>query len=235
MTVMADQRPPSSNEAVVKALGASAVFGVLSVETRHSVVAAGSPLTLGPGEILCQAGDAGDALYVLVEGEIEVLAQSEGGRHARLAALGPSAVAGEMAVLDGGARSADMVATRRSLLWRIPRAALLDALASEPRAAVALIAEMSRRLRASNALVESANFLDLGGRLAKILLEESNARGVTALTQTELARRISASREKVNRKLHAWADNRWIDLTPGGVHVLDSAALHGLIAALRRR
>jgi CRP-like cAMP-binding protein len=76
-------------------------------------------------------------------------------------------VAGEFAALDGGARSADMAATRRSRLWRIPRSALLDTLEAEPRAAVALLVELTGRLRRTNAALEDRATLDLGGRLAR--------------------------------------------------------------------
>jgi CRP/FNR family cyclic AMP-dependent transcriptional regulator len=199
------------------------------------MVLAGVAVTRDAGETLCQAGDKGDAFYVVLEGEIEVLSRSEGGRQVRLAALRPGALAGEMAALDGGARSADMVASRRSLLWRIPRAALLGALSLEPKAALTVVAELSRRLRAANELIETSAFLDLGGRLAKLLLSEVAPHRFVALTQTEIARRIGASREKVNRKLHEWARLGWIEITPQGVRLLQPDALSGLIEANRRR
>jgi CRP-like cAMP-binding protein len=230
-----DQEAPARAAAVARALGSGASLGPLSETARQRLATAGSPVSREVGELLCQAGDAGDAFYVVVEGEIEVLSRSEGGRQVRLAALGPGALAGEMAALDGGSRSADMVATRRSLLWRIPRTALIDALTSEPEAAVALIAELSRRLRTANVLVESAAFLDLGARLAKLLLEEGGARGVVALNQTEIARRINASREKVNRKLHAWTQAGWVEIAPQGVRLLQPDRLRDLIETTRRR
>src|SRR5579871_945466 len=99
----------SAADGVAAALGEGAVFRVLSAEVRVRMAAAGSSLELAPGAFLCQAGDAGDALFVVLEGEIEVLNRTEGGRQVRLASLGRWALAGEMATLDGGARSADMV------------------------------------------------------------------------------------------------------------------------------
>jgi CRP-like cAMP-binding protein len=100
---------------------------------------------------------------------------------------------------------------------------------------LALIAELSRRLRATNDLIESSAFLDLGGRLAKLLLAAAGPSGVVALTQTEIARRIGASREKVNRKLHAWSHDGWVALTPQGVRLLQTDSLHALIESLRQR
>jgi CRP-like cAMP-binding protein len=90
---------------------------------------------------------------------------NEAGRDVRLAALRPVAIIGEMAVLDGGARSADVAAVRRSRLLRISRDQALAALESEPKALLRLLAEMCRRLRAADAALEDAHLLDLGGRL----------------------------------------------------------------------
>ena len=225
----------SAAEVTAAALGESVVFSLLSNSARSRMAAAGSPLALESGEILCQADDAGDALYVVLEGEIEVSTRTEGGRQVRLASLGRGALAGEMAALDGGLRSADMVAARRSRLWRIPRTALLEALCAEPSAAVALVAELSQRLRAANAALEASSLLDLGARIARLVLQEANARAVVALTQTEIARRLGASREKVNRKLHAWATEGWVEITPAGVRLLATDSLGALVERSRRR
>jgi CRP/FNR family cyclic AMP-dependent transcriptional regulator len=235
---MVQSRPPATSEvsrvdAIARVLAESAWLGTLSPGVRREMVAAGTSVMREAGEMLCQAGDSGDAFYVVLQGEVEVLTRSRDGRHVRLAALRAGSLAGEMAAFDGGARSADMVAARRSHLWRVPRVALMDALAAEPQAALAVIGELSRRLRAANALIEGAAFLDLGGRLAKMLLQEAGANQVVALTQTEIARRISASREKVNRKLHGWAREGWVELSPRGVRLSRPEALRSLIDAPR--
>jgi CRP/FNR family cyclic AMP-dependent transcriptional regulator len=224
-----------SPDAVTAALGASGVLHLLSERARARLAAAGSLLALEPGGYLCQAGDPGDAVYVVIAGEIEVLNRTEGGKTVRLFAHGPGALVGEMAALDGGKRSADMAATRRCRLWRIPRQALIDAFEAEPKAAVALVAELSGRLRAANAALEASAVLDLGGRLARLLIQAKGARGLIPLTQTELARRLGASREKVNRKLHAWAADGWVELTPSGVRLVETDALAALIERARRR
>ncbi|HEX3700977.1 MAG TPA: Crp/Fnr family transcriptional regulator [Phenylobacterium sp.] len=221
--------PASSIDQVLTALRASEVLGRLSAEGAAALARAGSALDLPAGRLLCQAGDPGDAVYVVLDGEIEVRTASRGGREVRFVALGKGALVGEMAVLDGGPRSADMAATRRSRLWRIPRAALLERLEAEPAAAVSLLVELVGRLRRTNAALEAQTTLDLGGRLARLLLAEQNARGLVPLSQTELARRIGASREKVNRKLKEWSAEGQVDVTTAGIRVLapDRLAAHG--------
>ena len=103
------------------------------------------------------------------------------GRDVWLARLGIGALVGEMGVLDGGPRSADVSA--------VPRTELLD----------------------------------LGARLARLLLESQGA--TVALSQGEMARLIGASRERVNRKLGVWRTEGCIEVGPYGVKVLNRAAL----------
>jgi CRP-like cAMP-binding protein len=213
------------------ALAASPVLGLLSDGARERLAAGGSLLALEPGALICQQGDPGDAVFVVLEGEVEIRTSSLEGVQVRFASFGPGAVIGEMAALDGGVRSTDMVAARRSRLWRIPRALLTQALTAEPKAAVALVSELAARLRLANAALEAMRTLDLGGRLARLLLETIGARDLAPLTQTELARRLGASREKVNRKLNAWARQDWVELSSAGVRVLEREALAELIGA----
>ena len=209
---------------VLAALRESLVLHILPHPALKQLASAGTSLSVAKGGMLCQAGDVGDAVYVVLQGEIEILLRSADGRELRVAALGPGSLAGEMAALDGGPRSADMQATRACTLWRIPRSALLETLEAEPKMAIALLGELSRRLRSVNDALDASARLDLGARLARLLVKEGGSRGLVPLTQTEMARRLGASREKVNRKLHLWAAEHWVELTPAGVRVLPDLA-----------
>ncbi len=220
----------SDLKSVEAALAKAELMAALSDAARARLARAGAAVSVEPGKLLFARGDKGDALYVLLEGEVEVRISNEAGRDVRIAALKPHALIGEMAVLDGGKRSADIAAIRRSRFLRISRDQALAALESEPKALLKLIAEMSRRLRAADAALEDARLLDLGGRLAQRLLDEAGDGASITLTQTELARRIGASREKVNRKLHEWADEGWIALGRSGIKIVDRDELTALIA-----
>jgi CRP-like cAMP-binding protein len=217
------------SDPVLASLARSPVLAHFSAEGLERLAVSGAWLALEPGEMLFQAGDPGDAVYVVVDGEVEVRNSTPDGREVRLVALGPGALVGEMAALDGGPRSADVAATRRSRLWRITRAAMLAALEAEPKAAVALVVELSARLRVADGAISDKTVLDLAGRLARLLLAETGAHGLVALTQTEIGRRLGFSREKVNRKLHEWGREGWVDLAPAGIRVLSPERLESLI------
>ncbi len=219
-TERAERRAAGTAIARAKVMKSSSVFACLSDAGLQKLERAGSSLCLEVGAVLCHAGDAADAAFIILTGEIEVRIGTADGRETRLSALGAGALIGEMAVLDGAPRAADLVASRRTELWRIPRQALLGALTAEPEAALALIAALSQRLRLSNRAFENSRQLDLGGRLALMLLSEQNAKSVVQLTQTELARRLGHSREKVNRKLQEWAKAGWIEIGGGGASII---------------
>lgn len=217
-------------QGVEAALAKAELLAALSEAGRARLARAGVPVTVEPGALLFARGDKGDALYVLLEGEVEVRISNAAGRDVRIASLKPHALIGEMAVLDGGQRSADIAAIRRSRVLRISRDQAIAALESEPKALLQLLAEMSRRLRAADSALEDSQLLDLGGRLAQRLLEEAGDGTSITLTQTELARRIGASREKVNRKLHEWVDEGWIALSRSGIKLTARKQLEALIA-----
>jgi CRP/FNR family transcriptional regulator, cyclic AMP receptor protein len=217
-------------QSVEAALAKAELLAALSDAGRTRLAKAGVPVTVEPGALLFSRGDKGDALYVLLEGEVEVRTSNAAGRDVRIAALKPHALIGEMAVLDGGARSADIAAIRRSRVLRISRDQAIAALESEPKALLRLLAEMSLHLRAANAALEDAQLLDLGGRLGQRLLDEAGDGTSITLTQTELARRIGASREKVNRKLHEWCDEGWISISRSGIKLTNRKELEALIA-----
>jgi len=220
-------------QSVETALAKAELMAALSDATRARLAKQGQPCTVEPGKLLFAKGDKGDALYVLLEGEVEVRTSTEAGKDVRIASLKPHALIGEMAVLDGGTRSADIAAIRKSRFLRIHRDQAIAALESEPKALLKLIAELSRRLRHADAALEDAHTLDLGGRLAQRLLEEAGDSPSITLTQTELARRIGASREKVNRKLHEWADEGWISMGRAGIRLVARDKLKALIQESR--
>lgn len=227
---MADKQDIQYVEA---ALAKAELMAALSQATRTRLARQGAACTVEPGKLLFAKGDAGDALYVLLEGEVEVRVSTQAGKDVRIAALKPPALIGEMAVLDGGVRSADVAAIRRSRLLRISRDQAIAALESEPKALLKLIAELSRRLRHADAALEDAHTLDLGGRLALRLLDEAGDGAMVTLTQTELARRIGAAREKVNRKLHDWVARGWVSVGRAGIKILAREKLKALIHEAR--
>ena len=208
-------------------LARNAVFSVLSPGRRKLLADSGSAVQISRGDVLFRRGDPSDAAFAIIVGEVEVTVDGLDGRSVFLARLGTGTVTGEMGILDGSPRSADAIATRKTELWRIDRKTITDALMAEPGAALALLAVLARRIRDTDALVERTSSMDLGKRLARLLLDEST-HGRIIYNQSDMAHLIGASREAVNRKLARWRKAKWIELNHTGLHVLDRPALLAL-------
>jgi CRP-like cAMP-binding protein len=98
----------------------------------------------GPRETIVRAGDPGNAFYVILAGGVRV--DRPNGTSVVLTA-GESF--GEMALLDGAPRSADITATGEVTLMVIGRAAFAKLLRSEPQMAAVLLRTLASRLRAA--------------------------------------------------------------------------------------
>ena len=205
-------------------LARNGVFAVLSPPRRRILAESGRPVQLSKGTRLFGRGDPADAAYAIISGELEVTIEGPDQRSVFLARLAAGTVVGEMGVLDGVARSTDVIATRKTELWRIERKLVIAALTEEPGSALALLAVLARRLRDTDALVDRNASMDLGKRLARLLLEES-AHGKIIYNQSDLAHLVGATREAVNRKLARWRKSNWVELNHTGLHVLDRPAL----------
>lgn len=142
------------------------LFGALSdavLEQLAATLAVSSPEA---GQVLFREGDEARDMYVVLEGEMEVLKTSKHGVDARVALLGPRDWFGEMSILDVQRRSATVRAVVPARLLRIT-AADLDALYRRDIKSYALVIlnlarELSRRLRVADGLVSEmvADILD---------------------------------------------------------------------------
>ncbi len=98
------------------------------------------------GEVICREGESGLGLFIVTEGETEV---EVGGRKRRQ--LGPGAFFGEIALLDGGPRSATVTATSPVRILMVPAWSFNAALKSQPELAIKMLKEVCRRVRANDA------------------------------------------------------------------------------------
>ncbi len=145
------------------ALKAAVICRTLSPLELDAIAAIAEPLTVPAGKDLFREGDAGDGLYLVISGEIDVLKRSAGGERS-LARLGAGGVLGEMSLLTEEARSATGRALVETSALRLPAARFRTLLREGSPAALKLVGGiaqlLARRVAAMNAklveLVESA-------------------------------------------------------------------------------
>ena len=171
------------------------------------------------GEVIFLEGDEGTALCLIAEGRIRIQLTGTDGREVVINVYGPGEIFGELALLDGEPRSADAIAQEASRVFWLQRDDFVAFLDSHPRAAMTMLASLSRRLRHTTRVVQDATFRDVPARLARVLLDlaarngqavEPGIRIESRLTQGELAAMVGASRETVNRALRGFEQRGWI-------------------------
>src|SRR5688572_25760132 len=162
--------------------------------------------------IIVTEGDESDSLYFILGGRVKVYLADEHGKELILAIKGPGQYFGEM-VLDEQPRSASVMTIEPAQFAILSRGDFRAFLVTHAGVALQLIQNLIRMARGLNQNVRSLAMLDVYGRVARILLELAVERDgklqiPDKLTQKDIAARVGASREMINRILR--------DLTAGG-------------------
>lgn len=187
------------------------------------------------GTVLFRKGDEGSNIYAVLSGMVRITTGSTGGKDAIFGLVLPGEIFGEIAVLDGGARSADAVAVGPCELIIINRRDFIPLLYEFPALGVRFIELLCGRLRHSSEQVEDIVFLDLPLRLAKVILYLHNripptkAQKTIRITQRELSQMIGASRESTNKQLRSWEHAKILTMSRGTLVLLAPSALGRLI------
>lgn len=204
--------------------GADSLFSGLSLQDWDDLAARAVRVTFARGKELLAQGDSGDKLLILTEGSARVSLMTANGREIILAYADPGAVLGEIALLDGGERTASVIATSSGSALQLGRNALKDFVASHPDFAWNMMQQLARRLRTADQTIESDRAYASGPRLARYLrrLIRVGAEATRLeLSQTELGNFAGMSREHINRQLKNWEEAGVIRLDQGRVSVLD--------------
>lgn len=166
------------------------------------------------GATLFHEGDRADRVLILVSGLVKAVAVSEDGSTTALALRGPGEILGELAAVDGGRRSASVVAVEDVEALALGVDAFGDVLRAHPDAALVLLASLADRLRDASRRQAEFGSLDTSVRLARTLVELADAYGeettdgvrLRLLSQEELASFCGASREAIARGLRTLRD-----------------------------
>jgi CRP-like cAMP-binding protein len=189
----------------------------------------GTERTFPSGTIVFHEGDVGDSLHVIMHGRVRIGVTSAEGSEATLSFIERGDCFGDMAIVDGGPRTATATAVEPTRTFVVTRDDFVGWLAERPAAAIALLETLSLRLRRTDEALTDLSFLDLPHRLAKrlVALAEANpgSNGRIRVTQSELAALLSVSRESVNKQLNAFQREGLLTLTRGHVTVPDPHAL----------
>jgi CRP-like cAMP-binding protein len=213
---------------IEEALRASFLFPLLGPDERDRFIGAAHPRSWRAGATIFVQDDPGTSMMLVRTGTVRIGYPTPEGRSFLLAELGPGAVFGEIALLDGGRRSADATAATDCTLLVFERRDFLPLLERNWQLADAVLRVVCARLRQADAHIADLAFSDLPGRLAKMLIARarSDAGGTwVGDTQGALAAMVGGSREAVNRCLRKWQKQGLLAVSAGRIDLTDPEGL----------
>lgn len=214
------------------------LFAELSEQELERISRVAVPRSYPSGARVFHEGDASDSCYVVRSGELRVTREHPDGRAIALASLGPGDMFGELAMLDGEARSASVETLSEAELVAVSAADMRSALAKNPEIALKLVNALVRRVRDANERISRQSFQTVPSRVAGVLsqlvAEEAEVEGREPVTirmrQSDLAQLAGTSRESVSRFLAILERSGVVRVGRGRVTVLEPRRLRAYIS-----
>jgi CRP-like cAMP-binding protein len=212
----------------------SSLFQPLADNEIDAVLAHATVARHAEGDAIFAKGDPGNSMMAVLKGRVMISSPSTDGRQMVLTVMHEGDVFGDIALLDGKERSADATAMTDCELLVVPRRSLLSLLERRPDLCLSLLIVLCERLRRTNEQVEDLAFLELGARIAKVLVRLAEENGeapsrarpcAVKISQRALGDLVGGSRESVNKHLQAWKRSGIVTLERGAILIRDIDAL----------
>ncbi|MEE8116198.1 MAG: Crp/Fnr family transcriptional regulator [Gemmatimonadales bacterium] len=179
--------------------------------------------------IILFESDAGDALYVVLSGQVKIVHTAEDGREVILATRAKGDFFGELSLIDDQPLTAHVIAMQDSDLLVLRRDDFRRCLAEMPGISAGLLRALCQRLRRADSMIGGLVLLDVKGRVARLILEMASQNdGKTipkGITHQTISQMIGASRETVSRTLREMTMQGLIVVTGRRIAVGDRASL----------
>ena len=192
------------------------LFSGLPKQALAEIEQHGSIKSYKKNVIVINQDDESYSLYVILSGSVKVFVSGEDGREAVLNHQETGDYFGDLALIDKQPRVASVMTMETSKFMIISREDFLTCLSKNPEIAINLIKPMTSRIRMLAKNVSSLALLDVYGRVARILLDQSEEQGdvlvTEKLTQQEIADMSGASRAMVSRILGDLKEGGYISI-----------------------
>jgi CRP/FNR family transcriptional regulator, cyclic AMP receptor protein len=206
------------------------IFSELDDDTLEKISKLGIRKSFKKDSVVLFEHETGTALFVIVDGKVKVSRVSDDGKEVILTILGESDFFGEMAILDGLSRSANVTAMEDSELFIIQRSEFLELLNVHPEVSIALLQELTQRLRSADMKIKSLSLKDAEGKVATVILQLADdvgkiKQGTVEIEklpfQHDLANMAGTSRETISRTLHTFAKKGLVELDGSKLRIMN--------------
>lgn len=206
------------------------LFEGLSDESLEKIQSFGNRQQFKKDSIILVESEEGTALFFIISGKVKVTLQNKEGKEVILSMLSENDFFGEMAIIDGTNRAATIVACEPTELFIIKRDDFLKLISIYPEISIALLQEISKRLRYADLMIKSLSLNDAEGKVAVVLIQFAFDYGKIkngvveidkAPTQQEIAKMAGTSRETVNRVLGTFTKSRQIEIEGSSIRIIN--------------
>ena len=181
--------------------------------------------------VILSEHETGSTFFIVIKGKVKLSRASEEGNEVVLTTLSESDFFGEMSLLDGSSRSATVTAIEDSDLLIMRRKEFINLLRSDPEISIALLIELTQKLRTANTKLKSLSLKDAEGKVATVILQLADDIGkirqgtleIEKLPfQHDLANMAGTSRETISRTLHTFAKKGLVELDGSRLRILNN-------------
>ena len=208
-------------------LAESPLFACLAATDRLALAGKMRPRHFARDEIIFHRDDEAGHVFLIAAGTVKVSVPDDAGHEVVIALERGGDVFGDLALFDGAPRSATVTAITETTALALGRTDFMSVLERNPDAMRKMLGLLAKTLRRSTGHVEDLVFLDLPGRVAKCLLDISEASGTDQvdLTQEDLAAFVGAARVSVNRVLADLESRKAIRIARRHIEIADRELL----------
>ena len=174
--------------------------------------------------------EVGSTMFIIMDGRVKISRISDEGREVILSIMSEGDFFGEMSILDGQARSANVITLEDSSILIIHREDFLRMMHDYPQIAINLLKELAHRLRRSDSQIKSLSLQNATGKVASTLLRIADDSGKIHLGQVEipklppqqdLANMAGTSRETISRVLKSLSEKGYLRKEGNKLIILD--------------
>ncbi len=201
------------------------LFAVLDEPELNALAGVMTRRAVPRNRTVLQAGDPTDSLYIILTGRTRVQMSDDEGKEVILASLGPGDFFGEMGLMDEEPRSASVLTTEACEFIVITKDDFKAIFKDNFDLAMVIMRGLVKRLREADRKIESLALLDVYGRVARVLIENSEVidghkvvKG--KLPRQDIAKMIGASREMVSRVMKGLEVGGYIETRDDGSIIL---------------
>ena len=213
----------------LEALSEIEIFQDLSDQEMEEMDRSTTMSTCEPGRVFYGPDEAGEVLFLLKKGRVQLYRLSPEGKKLVVAVLEKGAIFGEMSLVGQGMHNTFAEAVDECTLCVMSRMDVERIVEEKPQVALRFLESMAIRLRETEAKLEDLAFKSIPVRLAALLQDlagESNSGDtIEGYTHQDLAEMLGTYRETATQTLNEFKSHGWVEIGRKRIRIVDPSAL----------